>query len=173
MPCPCPPLGARVSRPPVGDRLQPPAPPSLGPMEDAEPRPVGRTKDVGWQIGVSRTLPVELDRLWSFLTSADGLSRWLGPGVEPPLAAGVRYRTSDGTTGEIRSFRPGDRLRLTWQPPDRPGPATVQFTVRPAATGTRLGFHTERLLSSDEREQMRLHWRRVIDEVERALVDGP
>ncbi len=133
-------------------------------------RPTGLTKDVGWQIGVSRTIAVDLDAAWDYLMAAEGIERWLGSGVEPPLTKGRTYRTDDGTTGEVRSVRDRDRVRLTWQPVDRPRPATVQIALKQSATGCAFRFHTERLTSSDDREAMRAHWRRVADAIESDLL---
>lgn len=132
-------------------------------------RPVGKTKDAGWQIGVSRTIPVDVDTAWDYLTFARGLATWLGAGVNVPLAVGQTYYTSDCTTGEIRSLRDRDRVRLTWQPADRPKPATVQIALKATATGCTFRFHTERLNNSNEREAMRSHWRSVADTVETEL----
>jgi uncharacterized protein YndB with AHSA1/START domain len=125
-------------------------------------RPVGQTRDAGWQIGVSRTLPVDLDTLWDHLISPRGLEAWLGTGVGTPLVKGQRFETDDGVSGEIRSLRPHDRIRLTWQPSDRPDSATVQVAVASTKTGCVLRFHTERLYDQSEREAMRSHWRSVI-----------
>ncbi|TQS42463.1 SRPBCC family protein [Cryptosporangium phraense] len=133
---------------------------------------VGLTKDVGWQIGVSRTLPHPPEEVWSFLTSPPGLSLWLGPGATLTPEKGARYDTDDGTTGEVRSFRPGDRLRVTWQPPGWSHDSTVQVVVRPAAGGTSVRFHQERLADVDERAAQREHWRRVLEAIEAALSDG-
>ncbi len=130
---------------------------------------VGRTKDAGWQIGVSRTIPVDLDEVWDYLTSADGVAAWLGPGVDLPFEVGATYRTTDGTHGEIRSLRPHDRVRLTWQPPGRSEDATVQIAVTPAASGCTMRFHTERLADGAERERMRTHWKAIADTIEGAL----
>lgn len=131
----------------------------------------GKTRDAGWQIGVSRTLPVSLDEAWAYLTSTDGIGVWLGAGVETPLAVGQAYRTDDGTTGEFRSVRDRDRVRLTWQPAGRPEPATVQIALTTAATGCTFRFHTERLAGPEERAAMRDHWRAVADTIEEQL-DG-
>ena len=131
--------------------------------------PVGKTKDAGWQIGVSRTVPVDVDDAWEYLTSERGLAVWLGKGVGPPLARGQSYETTDGTRGEIRSFRPHDRIRVTWQPPDRPDHATVQIALQPAATGCTFRFHTERLHDGEERERMRDHWRSIAGTIEADL----
>ena len=132
-------------------------------------RPVGKTKDVGWQIGVSRTIPVDLGSAWRFLTSPPGLSLWLGEGIETPLAKGQTYKTEDGTTGQVRSVRFQDRIRLTWHPANRPDDATVQIALAQAATGCTLRFHTERLYDADERERMRSHWQKVAKAIESEL----
>lgn len=134
-----------------------------------ERRPVGKTKDAGWQIGVSRTVRVELDDVWDHLMSPRGLATWLGAGVDTPLEVGQSYRTADGTRGEIRSLRPRDRIRLTWQPAERADPATVQVAVTRAASGCTIRFHTERLDDADERERMRSHWRAIADAIEAEL----
>ena len=44
----------------------------------------GRTKDAGWQVGVSRTLDHPVQRVWDMLTSPASTDLWLGHGV--PLA---------------------------------------------------------------------------------------
>ena len=129
----------------------------------------GKTRDAGWQIGVSRTLPVSLDVAWEYLTSTAGIGVWLGSGVHTPLAVGQSYQTDDGTTGEFRSVRDHDRVRLTWQPAGRPEPATVQIALTPSATGCTFSFHTERLNDAQERAAMRDHWRAVADTIEQQL----
>jgi uncharacterized protein YndB with AHSA1/START domain len=130
--------------------------------------PTGLTKDAGWQVGVSRTIPIELDVAWDFLVSPTGLRLWLGE-VTAPLADGAAYETRDGTTGEVRSLRPRDRVRLTWKPEGREQPATVQVAVTPAQRGTTVRFHTERLVSEDERERLRRRWREALDRIEAQL----
>ena len=133
--------------------------------------PIGKTKDAGWQIGVSRTVNAGVDDVWTYLISSEGLAIWLGDGIELPLTTGQRYRTTDDTRGEIRSVRPQDRVRLTWQPADRESDATVQVALTPAAAGCTIRFHTERLDSSGERERMRSHWKAIADHIEAELAN--
>jgi uncharacterized protein YndB with AHSA1/START domain len=129
-------------------------------------RPTGLTRDAGWEIGVSRTVPFPLAEVWDFLTSPEGSTVWLGAGVHRLDGPSEAYETSAGIAGEIRSFRPHDRVRLTWRPPDWDHDSTVQFTVSGAGAGrTMLRFHQERLADADEREQQRAHWRAVLDAV--------
>jgi hypothetical protein len=99
--------------------------------------PVGRTKDAGWEIGVSRTVPLELSQVWARLEDP---AAWLGEAVD-----------------DVRSFRPLDRIRVGWRG------TIVQVVVRPAKTGTRVTFHQERMADAEERERQRAHWSAVLD----------
>jgi hypothetical protein len=99
--------------------------------------PVGQTKDAGWQIGVSRTVPLPADDVWARL---EQIERWLG---EPAT--------------DVRSHRPLDRIRVGWQG------TVVQVAIRPTPTGTMVRFHQERLPDADARERQRTHWRSVLD----------
>lgn len=132
---------------------------------------VGRTKDAGWQIGVSRTVAHPVDAVWPALVSDDGLAVWLGPGVRFSGEPGEPYETDSGVTGELRSYRPGDRIRLTWQPADWTHDSTVQIALEDKGPKTGVRFHQERLADSDERELQRSHWKRVAEELARFLDD--
>lgn len=133
--------------------------------------PVGKTKDAGWQIGVSRTVHADLDEVWNYLMSTEGIAAWLGDGVPAPLDVGQNYQTDDHVQGEIRSLRPHDRVRLTWHPVGRHDHTTVQIAITPTATGCKIQFHTERLADNDERERMRTHWKAIADHIETILTE--
>lgn len=130
---------------------------------------VGRTADVGWQIGVSRTLPHPAGAVWAFLTSKEGAGIWLGPGTGVPARTGERYETASGTEGEVRSFRELDRIRLTWRPSDWDHDSTVQVTVSASGEKTVVRFHQEWLADAEERAQQREYWTGVMDRVADAL----
>ena len=131
---------------------------------------VGRTKDAGWQIGVSKTVDHPVERVWAFLTSADGTALWLGHGVRGLDDIGAQYETRDGTVGETRSFRPHDRIRLTWRPAGWNHDSTVQVAVSSSGAGrTMIRFHQERLADAREREQQRAHWQSVMAAIVDAL----
>lgn len=130
--------------------------------------PTGLTRDAGWEVGVSRTLPHPPSTVWDFVSGPEGLALWLGPGADLTPERGAPYRTDTGVTGEVRGYRPGERIRVTH------GATTVQVALTPAADGVRtvLGFHQERMSGAEERERRRAHWRRVMDEVAAALDRG-
>ncbi|TVT30316.1 SRPBCC domain-containing protein, partial [Amycolatopsis rhizosphaerae] len=94
---------------------------------------------------------------------------WLGPGVPLPLERGAPYRTDDGITGEIRSFHPLDRVRLTWRPSGWGHDSTVQVTVRSSGPKTALRFHQERLSGPEERAAQHEYWQAKMDRVAEAL----
>lgn len=125
--------------------------------------PVGRTRDAGWQIGVSATVDRPVEEVWALLTSPEGMAIWLGDGVTVLSEPGAGYETTDGIRGETRSFHELDRIRLTWQPSGWTHDTTLQLVVRAAGPGrAMLRVHQERLADATEREQQRRHWREVI-----------
>lgn len=131
---------------------------------------VGRTRDAGWQIGVSKTIDRPVEDVWSFITSPAGVAIWLGEGVTVLSEPGAGYETTSGVQGEMRSFRELDRVRLTWQPANWKHETTLQLTVQSAGGGrTRLGVHQERLADAAEREQQRRHWQGVVKDLVAAL----
>lgn len=126
-------------------------------------RIVGQTAEAGFQVGVQRTLPLSTDAAWRMITSDDGIRTWLGEIETVALEPGARFRTDGGTQGEFRVVKPNDRIRMTWQPMNA-DPSTVQIALSPAGDGkTAVRFHHERLGSAKQREQMRRHWRDVLD----------
>ncbi|MFD9543620.1 SRPBCC domain-containing protein [Streptomyces sp. NPDC060022] len=126
--------------------------------------PTGLTQDAGWEIGVSRTLPRTASAVWEFIAGDEGVALWLGSASPLPTEKGAPYRTAGGVEGEIRSYHPGNRIRLTH------GSTTVQVTVSPSPEDRAvLRFHEERLGSAEEREERRAHWQHVMDRVAAAL----
>ncbi|ULR50507.1 SRPBCC domain-containing protein [Streptomyces deccanensis] len=127
-------------------------------------RSTGLTKDAGWQVGVSRTLPQSPAAVWEFISGPRGLELWLGAGARLTPEPGAEYETDAGATGEVRGYRPGDRIRVTY------GDTTVQVAVSAAGGGRSvLVFHQERMAGPEERERQRAHWRRVMDRVAEEL----
>jgi uncharacterized protein YndB with AHSA1/START domain len=133
---------------------------------------VGLTKDAGWEIGVSRTIDAPLTAVWAYLTSPEGITQWLGGGLRLPAEKGADYTTPDGTSGQVRSFRPGDRIRLTWQPAGWDHSSTVQIATRANGEKTMLRFHQEKLADAAERAHQRTHWTGVLQKIADELGTG-
>jgi uncharacterized protein YndB with AHSA1/START domain len=124
---------------------------------------VGKTADVAYQVGVSRTLPFSEEAIWGLLLSPEGMATWLGGPVE--MEEGARYTLADGASGEVRVYQPWSHFRITWQPPRWARASLIQVRVIPAKSGTTLSFHQEHLKDGAARTEMKAHWERVIGEL--------
>ena len=133
--------------------------------ENAE-KPVGLTKDTGFQIGVRRTLDIGLEAAWDLLLSARGLQAWLGEPLTMRLANGAQYQLKDGSAGQIRVLSPGSHIRLTWDPGNWSRASTVQVRVIPAGERTVIAFHQEHLPDQNTRQARRDYYMAALDELE-------
>ena len=134
--------------------------------------PVGLTQDAGWQAGASRTFPVDRATAWAALVSPAGLAAWLGPLDALPTGRGEPYETQDGVRGEVRSWRPEDRVRLRWQPPGRSAPAVLQVALSGSRSGTVVRLHADQLAGPDERQQVLEGFRGALERLTRVMEQG-
>lgn len=125
--------------------------------------PVGKTKNSGWQAGARKTFPVSPDRAWQWLVSAEGLQTWLGSGTISDLNPRSKFGLNDGTQGEIRVFKPGSHIRLTWQPKGWFKPSTIQVRVIPNGRKTTIAFHQENLPDAGTRGKRKEFFLKVLD----------
>ena len=132
-------------------------------------RAVGETADAGFQVGVQRSVETTTREAWDLITSHPEL--WLGEGASVAFDEGARYEVppgggDPGASGEIRVVKQEDRLRMTWQPPDWPAPATLQVTLSKTESGkTAITVHLEKLPDADAREAVRERWREALERI--------
>lgn len=132
-------------------------------------RAVGQTAAAGYQVGVQRSIAATATRVWELITSRPGL--WLGEGTCVVFDKGERYQVppgngAPGASGEVRVVKPGDRLRITWQPEGWPAPATLQLTLLRSASGkTAIHAHLEKLPDAGAREAMRKRWSEALERI--------
>ena len=108
---------------------------------------VGLTKNVGFQVGVRRTLPVHHQVAWDLITSPEGINIWLGERILLNFMKREKYELTDGTVGEIRTFSPNSHVRITWQPPLWLKASTIQIRVISKDGKSVIAFHQEHLPS--------------------------
>jgi uncharacterized protein YndB with AHSA1/START domain len=132
-------------------------------------RVVGETADARFQVGVQRSVAATVTEAWELITSRPEL--WLGEGASVAFDKGEQYEVppangAPGASGEVRVVKPGDRLRMTWQPAGWPTPATLQLTLLESGSGkTAIHAHLEKLPDADAREAMRKHWREALERI--------
>jgi uncharacterized protein YndB with AHSA1/START domain len=135
-------------------------------------RAVGQTADTGFQIGVQRTLPLSVDDAWALLTSPKGVRAWLG-GAAPKWEKGEKYELKDGSGGEVRVFKPGSHLRITWQPERWPRASLIQVRAMPKGEGKSvISFHHEHLPGAAEREERRRFYEAAMDALQEQVKKG-
>jgi uncharacterized protein YndB with AHSA1/START domain len=132
-------------------------------------REIGQTKSAGFEIGVSKTLPLSIDEAWELIAEPVGLKIWLGTLSRAILKKGEVYKTDEGTQGEIRSIVPGKRLRLTWRPIGKDKSSTLQINLLSKGEKTSVRIHHERLSDAKEREEMRRHWKKVLENLQESI----
>lgn len=131
-------------------------------------RAVGQTADTGFQIGARRTLPIAADEAWRLVTSAQGVRSWLGgvPGLR--WEKGEKYSLEDGSGGEVRVFKPGSHLRITWGQEGWPRASTIQVRVIPSGERkTVISLHQEHLPGAAERDERRRFFEAALDALQR------
>ncbi|UVI29407.1 SRPBCC domain-containing protein [Paenibacillus spongiae] len=121
--------------------------------------PVGVTKEAGTQIGVRKTITMTKEQAWTFLTSPQGLSLWVGNVSEFQAEKGFEYESAEGVSGKITVVEPFHKLRMTWKRPDWDKPSRLQFYLLSTKGGkTTIAVHQEMLEDVYMREQMRRFW---------------
>jgi len=128
-------------------------------------RPVGKTKDQGWEIGVRRTFPISPATAWEIMVVDPGLAWWFGEDPNLTLEKGATFHTTDRTDGKIVGYNEGSLLRARWQPKDWPEPSTLQLRIIPAGEKATIAIHHERLADAAHREAMRRHWTEILERV--------
>lgn len=133
---------------------------------------VGQAPNGTFQVGTRRTIAATADRAWAWLVERPGRDRWLGRTDAFRPEKGVRFATEEGVAGEVRAVRPGERLRLAWEPTDGSRRSTLQATVAPKGDRCTVGFHHEGLPDAAARRRMRDRWRSALDALEEDLGTG-
>ncbi|WP_188067447.1 SRPBCC family protein [Brevibacillus brevis] len=127
---------------------------------------VGQTAATGFQVGVRRTMPITPEQAWAFLTSSEGAKLWLGHVSNLTFSEGETFTSSDGISGQFRVVKPFRQFRLKWSMKDWEKPSTLQIRlISDKPDRTTISFHQENLVHENTREQMKLHWEEVLNEI--------
>ncbi|GEC92401.1 MULTISPECIES: SRPBCC family protein [Brevibacillus] len=127
---------------------------------------VGQTAATGFQVGVRRTMPITPEQAWAFLTSSEGMKLWLGHVSNLTFSEGETFTSSEGISGQFRVVKPFRQFRLKWSMKEWEKPSTLQIRLlSDKPDRTTISFHQENLDHMNTREQMKLHWEEVLNEI--------
>ena len=135
-------------------------------------RVTGQTSDAGFQIGAQKTVAVSKEKVWDFLLSKKGLPIWLGKIDNMIFKKGTQYLTEDGIKGEIRSILDFQKIRLIYKPKNDNKDTTLQISLscpRNTRLKTNIRFHHEKLSGTKQRDNMRRHWKKVLDTIKKEI----
>lgn len=130
----------------------------------------GQNQKGEYTVMTTGTFAVDAKTLWKFVFSAKGLQIWLRPIAGIRLEKGFVYETEDGVFGEIRTFKPFERLRMTWQDSDAEKASLVQlqFVSRPGKKCIFALSH-EKLRNNRERQMQRAFWKERMESLKAAI----
>src|SRR5699024_752668 len=119
---------------------------------------------------VQKTLPINVKKLWQFIIGSNGLSIWHGNGLEElEFEKYSTYQTNNGTLGEIRSLYPHKRLQLICQLSEWTNQSTLQLHLLHKCDRTALRFQHEKLADIHQRNQMKEHWRNILQNIKNSI----
>lgn len=133
-------------------------------------KPVGLTKDVGWQFGLRKTFLYSQEYLWDFMFSDEGLKIWLGE-LREELEIKKAYKTKEGIEGLVKVFTPYSHIRMNWKKKDWENVSTVQVRVIGNDEKATISFHQDNLLDNNQKEEMKLYWNKKMTEIENAITN--
>lgn len=126
---------------------------------------VGFTKDSGYHLSVQRTVNHPVSEVWKILISKRGMIVWLGTWKFDKWETGIEFITQEGTRGKIRVFKIFSHIRLTWRRKNWENDSILQIRTISVSGKTTISFHQEKLLSAQQREEMKLYWTQILEKL--------
>jgi uncharacterized protein YndB with AHSA1/START domain len=117
-------------------------------------------------VRLERVYPVDADTLWSYLTTKDGLSRWIADGEIGPERVHLVFHDNPDypITGTILVWEPPHVVELEWNGgPSQPEGSVVRFELTPADDGTRLLLTHSRITRPDAAPDFAAGWHFHLD----------
>lgn len=104
------------------------------------------------------------EQIWKRLTTKEGIEALLGPGAMLG-GKGEPWRAADGTHGVVRSYHPGEQVRVSWHADEDAPASLVDLRIVPEGGGTRVDLrheHVEGAVGSSGHDGMRERWQRAL-----------
>lgn len=108
---------------------------------------IGLTKDSGWQFGVRKTFPTNLESIWKLFFSEDGLKYW-----------------SEGVEQDFSTFKEHSHIRTKWKQVGSKESASLQIRFIPSqkCDKTTISIHVDQLKNENQRKEAKKYWTKII-----------
>lgn len=133
-------------------------------------KPIGLTKDAGFQVGARKTCDVSVEMAWDFLMSINGTRLWLDGIDVDKIELKSEFSTPNGFTGKITVLKPYSHIRMQWRHPDWDNTSTLQIRTIPNKNKTTISFHQEKLSGPEQRKKMKNFWKNTLDKLNNFLL---
>ncbi|KKO91988.1 MULTISPECIES: hypothetical protein [Sphingobacterium] len=109
---------------------------------------IGLTKDAGWQFGIRRTVPENVETLWEAFFSDKGLGCW-----------------AKGVDQNFSTFKEYSHIRTKWKHKDFEESAHLQVRFIPSKNKdkTTISVHVDNLKNDGQREVTKKYWTIVME----------
>ncbi|KKO89223.1 hypothetical protein AAW12_24235 [Sphingobacterium sp. Ag1] len=109
---------------------------------------IGLTKDAGWQFGIRKTVPTNIERLWEVFFSDRGLGYW-----------------TEGVDQNFSTFKEYSHIRTKWKHKNFEENAHLQIRFIPSKNKdkTTISIHVDHLKNESQREVSKKYWSVVIE----------
>lgn len=123
---------------------------------------IKKTKDLGYQISVSKVFQVSAEKMWEFILSEQGISIWLGKISLDDFELQKQFVTDKGIEGKLTVFVPDCHLRFKWKPSSWEKQSTVELRVKNSKGKSSVIFHHTGFYKIEQQEKLRQYWKEVI-----------
>ncbi|MGM8363778.1 SRPBCC domain-containing protein, partial [Flavobacterium sp. ARAG 55.4] len=75
------------------------------------------------------------------------------------------FETENGITGLVRVFKANSHIRMNWKPKNWENMSTIQIRVIGNQTKATIAIHREKLLNTEQRNEMKAYWTEIIKKI--------
>jgi len=130
----------------------------------------GRSEKGTYGTVASKTFPLSAKKAWALVSKDPGLSIWLRPFTAFEWKKGKGFEVDGGIFGEVRTVKPGQRIRLSWQEENWKKPSVLQLQIVPReGEKCMIVLQHEGLPNNLARTKLRDHWKAALNELRNAV----
>lgn len=144
-----------------------------GEYEKARGRRVRNQMPDGFQISVSRTLSVPLEKAWSALSQESDVVRWFAKDAKLDFRKGGAWGSLNSGRGVLTTLNPLKNLILKWDRAALTPGSVVEFSLTPKGEGRcAVTLQHRKIALQEEASELRDQWSKRLDSLREYLETG-
>lgn len=130
-----------------------------------------KTKNLKFQLGVSKIFNISTDELWTFILSKKGILIWLGEINCGEFEVNKLVKTKNDIEVKLTVFTPNSHLRFSWKNSDWENSSIVELRIKKVKERSQILFHQTNLSSIEQRTQMKNYWSKKLNSIKDSYDD--